>query len=252
MLIKSLDIIKQSLILYKNNWRKFVPFLILLLVPTIIISVLAAGSLYLSAIVPSSILISSLIVLAVIAASIIFTIWATIVLNKVMHNCLGEKTTKEWREAFSENNHLVWPVIATSIIVFLIVLGGTILLVIPGIIFSVWYVFVFYTVIFENKKGMEALAVSKKLVTGRWWSILWRLIVPGLIFGISAAIIIGILNKILNYIFAEGLYLILSATILNSLINVVVTPLTAGALLILYLNAKKTPISTHTEPPETK
>ncbi|GAI05360.1 unnamed protein product [marine sediment metagenome] len=56
-----------------------------------------------------------------------------------------------------------------SLLTGLIVGLGFLLLIIPGIIFTIWFVFSTYTVICEDKKGFKALSRSKELVKGYWW-----------------------------------------------------------------------------------
>ncbi len=249
MLISPTEIIKTSLNLYKNNWRKFVPYLILLFLPTLIISLLGAASLYLYVYLPSSNIISSLVLLAVIVASLIFTLWVAAAFTKTLYLCANQQAVGSWKETFSASSRLIWPIIITSILVGLIVLGGTILFIIPGIIFTIWYVFTYYIIVVEEKKGLEALKISKALVVGRWWSIVWRLLLPGLVFGIGAAIIVGLLDKGITLIFSiQSLYYILISALINALINSLITPLTAGAGLTLYLSAKNNPISTPISP----
>ena len=79
---------------------------------------------------------------------------------------------------------------------------------------------------------------SKVLVDGRWWKILWRLLVPAVFYGI----ILMILSSALTY--ASGLLftdftLVAVNGLINSLISVVVSPLTALTTLILYFSAKE-------------
>lgn len=78
-----------------------------------------------------------------------------------------------------------WPKILSffwiSILVGLAVLGGFILLIIPGIIFSVWFAFAAYAFIFEDIRGIDALRRSKQLVNKRWWPVFGRVLVLWLI-----------------------------------------------------------------------
>src|SRR3989339_308243 len=80
------EIIKDSWELYAKNWRKFLPFLILLLLPSLILSALGAISLYLEVYIPKSSAISNIIILAVFAASMLFAFWASIALTRAMAN----------------------------------------------------------------------------------------------------------------------------------------------------------------------
>src|SRR3989344_3640649 len=64
-----------------------------------------------------------------------------------------------------------------SLLTGLAVIAGFILLVIPGIIFSVWFSFAIYVLISENVKGTDALSKSKQLVLGNWWPVFGRILI---------------------------------------------------------------------------
>jgi len=80
--------------------------------------------------------------------------------------------------SFSLFGRFIW----TSLLYILIVLGGIILFIIPGIIWSVRYVFAPYAVIVEGIGGKEALSLSKTLTEDSLWAIGWREFVFGLLF----------------------------------------------------------------------
>lgn len=249
MLIHPFEIIKNSLVLYQKNWRKFSPYIILLLIPSLTLTALGVGSLYLYLYVQSSKLISSLVVLSVFVASMIFSLWVTIALAKAIKACLDKEEPKNWKENLGSTSHLIWPVIITYIIAALIILGGTILFIIPGIIFFVWYTFNFYTVIFEEKTALKALRASKNLVVGRWWSILFRWLVPVIFVFLIILTLDWAANNILGLIITKGFFWqsVINGVI-NSIINTLAAPITLTALLILYLNAKNNPTSASAEP----
>lgn len=85
-------------------------------------------------------------------------------------------------ESYALSFSLFWRFIWTSLLYILIVLGGAILLIIPGIIWGIRYVFAPYAVICEGISGKEALSRSEILTEGRFWSIFWREIVFGFLF----------------------------------------------------------------------
>lgn len=62
----------------------------------------------------------------------------------------------------------------------LILLVGFILLVIPGVIFLVWFTFSHFEVVLTGAGIKESLSRSKALVAGKFWKVLGRLIVFGL------------------------------------------------------------------------
>lgn len=235
------EIIKGSWELYAKNWRKFVPFLILLLLPSLILSALGAISLYLEVYIPKSSAISNIIILAVFAASMLFAFWASISLTRAMADANANQSF-DWKNIFSTSSGLIWPVLIASFLVGLIVLGGSLLLVIPGLIFAIWYNFTFYTVIFENTRGLNALRASKSLVTGRWWAIFWRWLAPGIVFSALSFVIFYILSFLLKLIPMPMFLQSSVVSLASSLVNIAVSPLLAGAALILYQSAKQNPV----------
>ena len=58
----------------------------------------------------------------------------------------------------------------------LVILGGSVLL-IPGIIFAVWFVFTSPIVILERMTYTRAMRRSRQLVKGHWWRIFLTLLV---------------------------------------------------------------------------
>jgi hypothetical protein len=97
-----------------------------------------------------------------------------------------------------------------SILVGVITLVGALLLIIPGIIFAIWYSLASYALLIEGKKGVHALNRSKELVKGHFWKVLgafvlttlfYALITLILFFGLSllVGIITGAPNAVLIY-----------------------------------------------------
>lgn len=241
MLITASEIVEKSWGLYKKNWRSLLAYLLLLLLPSIVLSILGVISLFLTAYVPASALLNNLIILLIVAAGVVFALWASIALAQTLKKLAQNQPAGDWRAVFVDNSRYLWPVIYTSALVAVIIFAGAMLLIIPGIIFGVWYSFVFYQVIFEDKKGVGALKESKKLVMGRWWAILWRLLVPAVVFGLFAILINYLLDLPFYFIFGPGSTITkITNNIVSSLINVAVSPLTALATILLYLNAKET------------
>ena len=119
----------------------------------------------------------------------ILTIFMTIVLIRVADKQLSSKEQKikiSLKDEFSTALSL-WPeVLLVSIIVGLIQLAGFVLLIIPGIIFSVWFGFALYFVIFEKAKIKESLVKSKALVRGRFWGVFLRILVPSILWSLFA------------------------------------------------------------------
>jgi len=77
-----------------------------------------------------------------------------------------------------------WKFFLVSLALMLIVALGFILLIIPGIIFLVWFSFSQLIVITEGLGVRASLARSKELVKGRFWPVLGRFIVFALAIGL--------------------------------------------------------------------
>lgn len=249
MLKTATEIVKDSWSLYTRSFKKIWVYLLLLLIPTLALSAIGTLSLYLSVYLPSSNLPGEIITFVVFAASFVFTLWVSISFSFALRDLILGREPANWRNNFSASSGLIWPIIYTSILVTLIVTGGTLLLVIPGLIFLVWYNFTFYSVLFEGKKGVSALRASKALVVGRWWHMAWRILAPWILFGVIAGIISYVLSFLLQYIPLTPLIATIVGRVLDTIINVSLAPFTAAATIILYFSAKENPVEQTVQPP---
>ncbi|MDF1581308.1 MAG: zinc-ribbon domain-containing protein [Desulfuromonadales bacterium] len=98
--------------------------------------------------------------------------------------------------------------------------GGTLLFFIPGIVFYVWFFFAQYLLVAENVRGMDALLLSRAYVRGYGWGICGRLLLLSLLLWVITLLlgfipIIGPLLVLLLWPFAllmpKALYLELRA-----------------------------------------
>ncbi|MEK7168493.1 MAG: hypothetical protein AAB778_00600 [Patescibacteria group bacterium] len=79
-----------------------------------------------------------------------------------------------------------------SLVVGLIVLVGLVLLVIPAIMFGVWYSFSTWLVLDKNMGVFEALKQSKAMVKGRFWKVLGRTVTFGLFAFFVSIVVVAI------------------------------------------------------------
>lgn len=228
---------------YRSYWRHFLPYIFLLIITGAILFLAGYVGIEIELHLKANRLINDIIILLIYIASLIFSLWITIGLIQTAAAAWKKQTPLSWKDTLTNNNHLIIPVAINSILVTLIIAAGSILFVVPGIIFFVWYNFASYEIILDNKNWKEAFAVSKSLVIGRWWKIAWRILAIILIYSVISAIIqMGIVSII-------GLIRGISATTLEvtnnslaSLLNIILTPPLVGSLVGLYLNAKENPL----------
>ena len=84
------------------------------------------------------------------------------------------------RHAFRGAVSRWWPMLWTGLLAGLVLIGLTLLLIVPGIIWGIYYSFLVPVVAF-GLSGTEALAESKRLVKGNWWRTLGCVLVIGLV-----------------------------------------------------------------------
>lgn len=94
--------------------------------------------------------------------------------------------------ALRQANHCVIPLTLTILILLPILFLGWTFFAIPGIIFSIWFLFTSYIVITENKKGIDAIAKSREYVRGYFGKIL----ILELIAGFAMVFIMAIFESI--------------------------------------------------------
>ena len=241
MLISATEIIKKSWQLYTDHWRDLSVYMLLLFLPSLALLIIGVITVYLTMYLPASALISDILTLIIMFASLLFGLWTSVALMQAVKSLLRDSQKLSWKESFGKTWPLLWPVIFTSILTTLVVVGGLLLLIIPGIIFMVWYLFSVQEVLFDGQRGIGAMRGSKRLVTGRWWSIAWRAAAPTILFVAVSLAIQQILILPFFYL-NSAINLQLAQNIISSLINAALTPLTIAAAVILYFSAKETPV----------
>jgi hypothetical protein len=75
-----------------------------------------------------------------------------------------------------------------QLLLFLTIGGGSLLLIIPGLLFSVWFLFSQYILAAEGIGGLTALEKSHQLVRGHWWAVCSRLVLLLLVSGAVATL----------------------------------------------------------------
>jgi hypothetical protein len=79
-------------------------------------------------------------------------------------------------ESYKKGKNLLWAYIVLSLFNSMIVFGGFVVFLIPGIIFSVWLSLAVFVFMEENEKQEKAILKSYEYVRGHWWPILGRIL----------------------------------------------------------------------------
>ena len=83
----------------------------------------------------------------------------------------------------------IWKVAVVSFLWVIIITLGLILLIVPGIIFSIWFKFAIFETLGSDIGIKEAFLNSKNLVAGRFWPVLGRTIAFGLFAGATQMVL---------------------------------------------------------------
>lgn len=243
MMLNISDIIKNSWNFYIKNFKKLFIYMVLIFLPSFILTLTGVISYYINYYLPTSTIISNLVIVTLSIASILFNFWVFIALVRYIKQTLLKETAEDWKININNSAKFIGPMIFVGILNAILVFAGTLLLIIPGIIFGVWFTFAYYTILFENKKGVEALKTSKAMVVGRWWAIFWRLLIPNLFFGIIIVFASDILTAPIKISLPENMWQLVILSLISTIINSISTPLVTTANTIVYLTAKQNPLS---------
>lgn len=229
------NLFKRTLAVYKEGLGTFLGIMVISLIP---------GLLFL---VPEIVLEKSgswntflFIIFWLIAAFIGF--WAQVSLIFAIKDReekigIGESFRRGWHKIIS----LVW----VGILVGFITMGGYMLLIVPGIIFAIWFTFSTYVLVSEDRRGMNALFRSKQLVAGYWWKVLWRFSVIGLLIFLFYLALFGIIIIFLSLPLANWVQ-----SAINIIPTLFITPFSFAFGFLLYEDLKKQKAQVVFEPPK--
>ena len=120
------------------------------------------------------------------------------------------------------------PLVFWLIAYFLALVGGLILLVVPGIILGVSLAFASYAVVIERTGAVESLKASHRLVWGHWWRTAALLTIAAFILFVVYLLVV----------FVAGIAIALDPELLTStgltIADTIVTPLLTGLVTPLF------------------
>lgn len=131
-------------------------------------------------------LLVNIVLMAIAYMAVVVLVDATVNQNKEI----------DWRTAVQKSYSQLGNCIGTSLLAGIIVLGLSLLLLIPGIIWSMYYTFLLQVIILHGLSGKTALNYSKSLVKGRWWRIFMRVFILGVIVAVPSMILSGVLSVV--------------------------------------------------------
>ncbi len=241
MLISLTELLGRSWKFTTAHWRALAPYMAWLFIPTLVLALAGYGAIMVSGYSAVLNLVILVLLALLIVANYILGLWVSLSLTYTIGHGLGEGVPTPWRVAFGSTRALIWPALFSSLLAGLIFIGGTLLFIVPGIVFAGWYLFVVYEVVFDQKRGLAALRGSKALVAGRWWHVAIRFIVPLMVYGLISVMLQTLFLAILPTPATVFYNQLLNNTV-TALINSLIAPFVVAATVELYISAKQTPV----------
>jgi hypothetical protein len=135
------------------------------------------------------------------------------------------------RAGFGRLRSLLW----LELVHVLLLIGGFIACVIPGIYLYVAWSAALPALLFEDRRGTKALGRSRELFSGRWWPTAAALFVAFVL----SAIITGALSGLVVGVVGSGDF---TSDVLGALVRsagtILTTPFTAAVVTVLYFDAR--------------
>jgi len=89
------------------------------------------------------------------------------------------------------------------LLVWFMIAGGSLLCLVPGLLFAFWFLFAPFVLAREDLRGMDALLKSRSYIDGLGWAVFGRVLLAGLIVTVATAILamIPFLGVLLSNVF---------------------------------------------------
>lgn len=246
------DLFSRALRPYSTHPKFLVGFITLFFLPIFFLGMLKFST-DLIGLVYDSMAINGLFLLVGSIFFSLISVWFTVAYTQAFADLDTGKNPEKIKTYLKKTYRLTLPAFGLSILVGLIVFGGFILLIIPGIIFSIWFALTIQARVLGNKKGLQALTYSRTLVQGNWWAVFVR-ITAG-IFCILA--IMSIYQTLVNIFapfdlntltFQKLSVKFFILTVLTSILQAILTPFASAIPTILYLDLTKQTLPSTKEP----
>ncbi len=241
MLLTASDLFRSSWEIYQKNFWLLLGYAAWLIVPFAAFLIIGKQE-------ELSVIIMALVLL-VSAIELFVLLWVSITITQITEDLSQDKPINEERLTLSIGR--ISPLLVVSFLQIIIALGGLVLLIIPGLIFSIWYGFAQFPVILSGTSPIKALSESRELVRGRFFPVLWRIFSVPLVIGIMYSAVVGSLIFIIASTTGTDPITVVSSELpmwaetLELLGELLLAPLMLIYTTVLYLDLKKNPL----EPP---
>jgi len=235
------EIISGAFELYRDHWQILVGIVAVVIVPITLIQYFITDELLVRDPVVNvtttteglqTVTVSSSggwAILAALLATVISAVAGLVLTGAITRVTAGTLVgeTPDAGQAFSFGFSKIGPILWVSLIVGLTVLGGFILLIIPGLIFLVMFSVAVPALVVEDVRGTSAMGRSWNLVKTHFWHVVGAYLI--------AFILAAIVSGIITAIFPSDWYM---QGIAGAIGSIITTPFTALVLMLVYVDLR--------------
>ncbi|MBI4435743.1 hypothetical protein HY630_03660 [Candidatus Uhrbacteria bacterium] len=236
MLLTPRELLQMTVALYRKEFWLFLGYAAWLLVPAAAFSFAIA--------LPPNPVTTTLIIVTVVLQLFVW-LWIIVCLMRATI-LLSEQKPIDHDLLSTQALQRIQPVLAVVFLQALLVFGGLLLLIIPSILFWTWYSLAHVAAGVDDRRPIEALAQSRSLVTGRFFSVLWRLVSGPVVITLGYGFLLATMLYGIALLFQLDTTQLLSdhPPLWENLVDIVVyvfmIPLYVIYLTLLYRNLKTT------------
>lgn len=225
------ELLDGAIKLYLANWATFMGIVAVVVVPFGLLQALFATPPDIGGTAPAPAPGGAALVLGLVEGLLVFTVVEAAMAKTAADVYLGEPIgiARTYRFAVPLIGSLLWVVLLAG----LAVLGGFILLIVPGVFLLLRFYFALIVVVVEGERGAEAMRRSWRLVKGSTWRVLGITLLLALIAGVAQAILAAPFG-IAGFV-TETFALAIVGDVVAS---VLVTPLVSLVTVLLYFDLR--------------
>lgn|GEM_PF-606065 len=237
-LLDPIELLRDSWNLYRAHLWSLVGYSAWMLLPV--------GALFLLTFAPDHWLVFVVSLLLTII-QIYLALWMTIAIVRSTHRIAQKQEVNPTAIAHDALVQLL-PLLKTVVLQGLIILGGLLLFIIPGLVFSFWYAFAQLATILDDKRPVEALVFSKSLVEGRFWPVVWRVVGGPILLAAIYSLVIGFVLMLIGQLMGIDSAALMAEdspdwiTLIESVGEVFFIPFILVYTVLLFHDLKKHPV----------
>lgn len=175
-------------------------------------------------------MVTSLMLLAAVVLVVVISIYSVVAMVLVVAH---PSKYHHAFEAFKDARTFFLPMLFVAVLSSVVIIGGFILFIIPGVIFMIWYSLMYFTLILEHKRGWDAMKSSKAYVQGRWWSVFGRVL--------AIMVVLMALSFILEFLLTMIMPTEASHKAVSALISSLYAPFSLTYMYFIYKDLKAAP-----------